>query len=124
MGMAIRRAINGRPLYPWGNSWDAAAVAASDRGPSRGPSDVTAHPKGASPFGVLDMNGNVSQWTDEFQDAHPLRHPPRRRSYQPHGSVWYFPQSYRLDEHQKLLLMAPSRDRSGTIGFRCVVDAQ
>jgi len=45
-------------------------------------------------------------------------------AYQPHGSVWYFPQTHRLDEHEKLLLMAPSRDRAGTIGFRCVVDAQ
>jgi gamma-glutamyl hercynylcysteine S-oxide synthase len=113
-------------LYPWGNSWEAAAVAVSDRGPTRAAlSDVSAHPKGASPFGVLDMNGNVSQWTDEFQDPHTRAAIIRGgAAYQPHGSVWYFPQSYRLDEHQKLLLMAPSRDRSGTIGFRCVVDAQ
>ena len=28
--------------------------------------------------------------------------------YQPQGSRWYFPQAYRLDEHGKYLLMAPS----------------
>ena len=39
------------------------------------------------------------------------------------GSIWYFPQTYRLDEHEKYLLMSPGRDRAGTIGFRCVVDA-
>jgi len=38
--------------------------------------------------------------------------------------MWHFPQAYRLGEHGKLLLMAPSMDRSGAIGFRCVVDAQ
>ncbi len=27
------------------------------------------------------------------------------------------------DEHGKLLLMAPSYDRSGAVGFRCVMDA-
>jgi hypothetical protein len=43
--------------------------------------------------------------------------------YQPRGSIWYFPQTYRLDEHEKFLLMSPGRDRAGTIGFRCVVDA-
>jgi hypothetical protein len=37
---------------------------------------------------------------------------------------WYFPQAYKLTEHGKLLLMAPGKDRAGTLGFRCVVDAQ
>jgi hypothetical protein len=27
--------------------------------------------------------------------------------YQPRGSIWYFPQAYRLDKHQKFLLMSP-----------------
>ena len=56
-----------------------------------------------------------------------IRAPPSSgaaRAYQPTGSIWYFPQTYRLDEHQKYLLMSPGRDRAGTIGFRCVVDAQ
>ena len=43
--------------------------------------------------------------------------------YQPQGSHWYFPQAYKLDEHGKYLLMSPGKDRSGTVGFRCVVDA-
>ena len=34
------------------------------------PSDVDAHPKGASPFGVMDLTGNVWQWTDEYVDDH------------------------------------------------------
>jgi gamma-glutamyl hercynylcysteine S-oxide synthase len=119
------QAADGR-LYPWGNEWNAAKVPAPDRGHTRGAlSDVEAHPQGATPFGVLDMIGNVSQWTDEFRDAHTRAAILRgAAAYQPLGSVWYFPQTYRLDEHEKLLLMAPSRDRAGTIGFRCVVDAQ
>ena len=32
--------------------------------------DVDAHPAGASPFGVMDMVGNVWQWTDEYTDEH------------------------------------------------------
>ena len=44
--------------------------------------------------------------------------------YQPQNSIWYFPQAYKLTEHGKYLLMAPSKDRAGTLGFRCVVDAQ
>ena len=113
-------------VYPWGANWDAAAVPETDKGRDlRGPDEVTAHPKGASPLGVMDMVGNVWQWTDEFQDEHSRTGILRGGSYyQPQGSIWYFPQAYRADEHGKLLLMAPSKDRAGTLGFRCVQDAQ
>ncbi|MBC7734225.1 MAG: SUMF1/EgtB/PvdO family nonheme iron enzyme [Bacteriovorax sp.] len=112
--------------FPWGNSWDAAAVPAPDRGRSmRAPADVDAHPAGASPFGVEDLVGNVWQWTDEFEDDHTRAAILRGgSSYQPQTSHWYFPQAYRLDQHGKYLLMAPCKDRSGGIGFRCVVDAE
>ncbi len=113
-------------LYPWGNSWDPAAVPLPDkRREPRGPDAVDAHPKGASPFGVEDLVGNVWQWTDEFWDQHTRAAVLRGGSfYQPQGSVWYFPQAYRLDQHGKLLLMAPSKDRAATVGFRCVKDAR
>lgn len=112
-------------IYPWGNQWEPSAVPIPDKGRTlRGPDDVSAHPRGASPFGVMDMVGNVWQWTDEFEDPHTRSAVLRGGSYyQPQGSMWYFPQTFRLDEHGKYLLMAPSLDRSGTIGFRCVEDA-
>ena len=113
-------------IYPWGNSWASEKLPASNRGHNMGaPATVDAFPAGASSFGVLDMEGNVSQWTDEYRDEHTRAAIVRGgASYQPTGSIWYFPQTYRLDEHQKYLLMSPGRDRAGTIGFRCVVDAQ
>jgi formylglycine-generating enzyme required for sulfatase activity len=111
-------------LYPWGNSWDAHAVPAAYKGRDLpGPADVDAHPAGASPFGAMDMTGNVWQWTDEFVDEHTRAAIVRGGSYyQPQGSMWYFPQAYKLNEHGKYLLMAPSKDRAGTLGFRCVMD--
>ena len=111
--------------YPWGNAWDAAAVPVPDRERSlRAPDDVDAHPRGASAFGVMDLVGNVWQWTDEFTDEHTRAAILRGGSYyQPQGSTWYFPQAYRNDQHGKLLLMAPSYDRAGTLGFRCAMDA-
>jgi formylglycine-generating enzyme required for sulfatase activity len=118
------QSADGRP-YPWGNEWNASAVPPVDSGPSMRPlANVSAFPQDASPFGVLDLIGNISQWTDEYRDPHTRAAIVRGgASYQPHGSIWYFPQTYRLDEHQKYLLMAPGRDRAATIGFRCVVDA-
>jgi len=111
--------------YPWGNEWVPANAPAPDKGRIElPPSDVHAHPEGASPFGVQDLVGNVWQWTDEWTDQHTRAAILRGGShYQPTGSQWYFPQAYKLSQHGKYLLMAPSLDRSASIGFRCVMDA-
>ena len=113
-------------LYPWGNDWNVSAVPIPEKGRSlRSPDEGQAHPQGASPFNVMDLVGNIWQWTDEYQDEHTRAAILRGGSYyQPQGSMWYFPQAYRNNQHGKLLLMAPSKDRSGTVGFRCVVDAE
>jgi iron(II)-dependent oxidoreductase len=112
--------------FPWGPVWISANVplAATNR-TMPGPDPVDAHPTGASPYGVMDMVGNVWQWTDEYVDEHTRAAILRGGEYyQPQGSIWYFPQAYRNDEHSKLLMMAPGYDRSGGVGFRCVKDAQ
>ncbi len=115
---------NSARIYPWGDTWEAGAVPVPVKGRAlTAPDNVDAHPAGASPFGVMDLVGNVWQWTDEFLDEHTRAAILRGGSYyQPQGSIWYFPQGYRNDQHGKLLLMAPSYDRSGTVGFRCVSD--
>ncbi|MGD1062991.1 MAG: SUMF1/EgtB/PvdO family nonheme iron enzyme [Terracidiphilus sp.] len=112
--------------YPWGDQWQPANMPTPDTGRTmRGPDPVDAHPQGASPYGVLDMTGNVWQWTDEFADEHTRAAIVRGGEYyRPQGSIWYFPAALRNNEHGKLLLMAPGYDRSGAVGFRCVVDAQ
>lgn len=124
--------------YPWGNlDWQNPGACSSicksndfapmpDKGRVMQPAaDVDAHPDGASPFGVMDMVGNVWQWTDEYVDTHTRAAILRGGShYQPQGARWYFPQAYELSEHGKYLLMAPSLDRSGAIGFRCVKDVK
>jgi formylglycine-generating enzyme required for sulfatase activity len=111
--------------YPWGNEWQPSYVPVPDEGRTlRGPDDVDAHPAAASPYGVMDMVGNVWQWTDEYIDEHTRAAILRGGDYyRPQGSIWYFPQAYRNDQHGKLLMMSPSYDRAGTLGFRCVVDA-
>jgi len=112
-------------LYPWGNKMDTMAIPAKCIGKElSGPSDVNAFPNGVSPFGVMDMVGNVWQWTDEYLDEHSRGGILRGGSYfKPQGSGWFFPNKIELNTHGKLLLMAPSKDRAATLGFRCVVDA-
>jgi formylglycine-generating enzyme required for sulfatase activity len=113
-------------IYPWGNFWQPANVPTLVTGRTMtGPDSVDAHPQGASPYGVMDMVGNVWQWTDEFTDDHTRAAILRGGEYyKPQGSMWYFPEAFRNDEHSKLLMMAPGYDRSGGVGFRCVRDAK
>jgi formylglycine-generating enzyme required for sulfatase activity len=115
-----------RRTWPWGSQACEECAPAREHGRElRGPAAVDQFPKGASPFGVMDLTGNIWQWTDEFQDEHTRAAILRGGGYyRPAGSRWYFPSAYQLNEHGKYLLIGPSKDRAGTLGFRCVKDAQ
>jgi gamma-glutamyl hercynylcysteine S-oxide synthase len=117
--------LDGR-AYPWGDVWCDECAPRQEHGRNlRGPMAVDAFPKGASPFGVMDMTGNIWQWTDEFLDEHTRAAALRGGGYyRPSGSRWYFPSAYKLTEHGKYLLIGPSKDRAGTLGFRCVKESQ
>ncbi|HEY2468522.1 MAG TPA: SUMF1/EgtB/PvdO family nonheme iron enzyme [Terracidiphilus sp.] len=123
---ATQQASPSVPFCNWGSDPKDAPAPLPDHGRVMGPaSDVEAHPNGASPFGVMDMVGNVWQWTDEYVDEHTRAAILRGGShYRPSGSIWYFPEAYKNNQHGKLLLMAPGYDRSGAVGFRCVKDAE
>jgi iron(II)-dependent oxidoreductase len=57
-------------LYPWGTTADPTAIPPPESGHDlRGPTEVDAFPKGASPFGVMDLVGNVWQWTDDIRTS-------------------------------------------------------
>jgi len=111
-------------LYPWGNNLDTTRMPPIDSSRQmRAPTNVNAFPQGASPFGVMDMTGNVWQWTDEYQDEHTRAAILKGGGYyRSTTSKWYFPRAYELNKYGKYLLMAPCIDRSGTIGFRCAMD--
>ena len=120
-------------LYPWGNAPDASRYPQQAQGTVRPPPpSVGTFPSGDTPTGVKDMMGLVWQWTDEFMDDHTRVGLVRGGSYYTAvGSMWYFPNNLmedgpkgvNLQTHNKLLLMAPSYDRHGAVGFRCVADA-
>jgi formylglycine-generating enzyme required for sulfatase activity len=55
------RGSDGR-LYPWGDAWDPPRCNTKESGMGD-TTPVTAYEDGASPYGVLDMAGNVFEWT-------------------------------------------------------------
>jgi formylglycine-generating enzyme required for sulfatase activity len=63
------RGTDGR-IYPWGNGWEANRCN-SRAGGTAGATPVGAYPQGASPYGLLDMAGNVWEWCHSLHRAYP-----------------------------------------------------
>jgi formylglycine-generating enzyme required for sulfatase activity len=61
------RGANGY-VYPWGNEWitDLANTSETQAGAAL---QVGSYPDGASPYGVLDMAGNVAEWVFDWYEA-------------------------------------------------------
>jgi len=112
------RGTDGR-AYPWGDEWDPAKANTKEGG-YRGTTIVGSFPAGASPYGVMDMAGNVAEWTADWYKAYP-------------GSDFaspYFGEKYRVIRgggwfSDKELVRASSRSASSVdlanddVGFRC-----
>jgi formylglycine-generating enzyme required for sulfatase activity len=112
---------DGRP-FPWGQTMEPGRC----NNKLNRTTPVTAFPKGASPFGVLDMVGNVWQMMGDVYDDGVYRFGIIRGGsyYAPEKSVWYVKSGpLAVDRVQILLVVAPGLDRCGTVGFRCVKDA-
>jgi formylglycine-generating enzyme required for sulfatase activity len=121
-------------LYPWG-SWRPDCPYADLWGDTwgncglYGPSDVGSSPKGASPYGVLDMAGNVLEWVDDVWDGHswakepltdPHRADPKALKHGVRGGSWDYDvvHSLRVSDRGGY----PSDLRDPTLGFRCAYD--
>jgi formylglycine-generating enzyme required for sulfatase activity len=109
--------------YPWGNQFDSTKCNAS----LGRTTPVDQFPSGKSPFGVMDLVGNVWQLTnDVYDNGSNYFGIIRGGSYHnPTASVWYVqggPQP--VDNPQILLMVGQGLDRNATVGFRCVKDAE
>jgi toxoflavin biosynthesis protein ToxD len=63
------RGTDGR-AFPWGDVWDDRRANTRDGGPG-GTTPVGSYPAGASPYGGLDLAGNVWEWTSSLDALYP-----------------------------------------------------
>jgi sulfatase modifying factor 1 len=130
--------------YPWGNEFDERRLNFCD---AQCPvtrwtdeptfedgfaytSPVGSYPDGASPYGALDMAGNVWEWTADWYGDRYYANSPYENPQGPdtggkrvqHGGAWY-------DAGRAGWLACtarhatPPRNRADDLGFRCVVPA-
>lgn len=65
------RGSDGR-IYPWANQWDATRCNA-EKGFKGSTTPVGTYPMRASPYGLLDMAGNVWEWTRNLFRSYPYK---------------------------------------------------
>ncbi len=121
----VARGTDGRK-YPWGNDWDASKATFNT---GDGTSPVDAHPEGASLFGVMDLSGNVWEWTADWyaerynpEDLKDPKGPKSGNTKVVRGGSW-------VDDSSDLLRSAYRygtlpESRSYDIGFRVAEDLE
>jgi gamma-glutamyl hercynylcysteine S-oxide synthase len=107
--------------WPWGNEFNGSRC----NNAINRPTPVDAFKKGKSPYGIMDMVGNVWQMTgDMYFNGSYYFAVIRGGSYYKADSSWWYIKGgpEELDKTQIMLLVSPGFDRSATVGFRCVRD--
>ncbi|WP_026370080.1 formylglycine-generating enzyme family protein [Kallotenue papyrolyticum] len=75
------RGTDGR-AFPWGDRFDPARCNTRESGIGT-TTPVDHYPTGASPYGVLDLAGNVYEWTQSLQAPYPYRAEDGRNGMEP-----------------------------------------
>jgi formylglycine-generating enzyme required for sulfatase activity/uncharacterized caspase-like protein len=120
------RGGDGRP-YPWGQTWDAGKCSNSVGNNNPGKtSPVGSYPAGASPYGCLDMAGNVWEWCADWYGSYtnaPAKNPTGPTTGTARvlrGGSWYNKHPAYLRAAYRFSYSRPT-GRYGILGLRCVV---
>ncbi len=111
-------------IYPWGDQ------APDDRLLSFNQEDATevgSHPAGASPYGVMDMAGNVWEWVADWYDSDYYLNSPQNNPTGPATGVYHVERGGAWEEYDWSVATThryyDKEDGADyLLGFRCVVD--
>ena len=119
------RGTDGRS-YPWGKSTSFDCTQANFKGCQGDTEAVGSHPAGASPYGALDMEGNVEEWVADWNDSEYWKiSPPSNPPGPATGTVRAVRGASWFDEKWGLVIPFEDAHKPGetssTRGFRCAV---
>ncbi|MBM4430297.1 MAG: TIR domain-containing protein [Chloroflexi bacterium] len=118
------RGTDGR-IYPWGNRWDAKRCNTAKHGPGDTTS-VGAYPQGSSPYGLLEMVGNVWEWCSTLYLDYPYQSDDGREDLEADGDRVLRGGSYSNSQYSARCAYRV-RDRADArisrIGFRVAASA-
>jgi len=109
------RGTEGR-LYPWGSDWQSGRANTREGGPGRVLA-AGSFPKGASPYGVLDLSGNVWEWTASDLTSYDSDSRILAPGKVIRGGAWDVPRERATATYRGVV--QPERTYEKT-GFRCV----
>ncbi|HPZ06547.1 MAG TPA: SUMF1/EgtB/PvdO family nonheme iron enzyme [Candidatus Eremiobacteraeota bacterium] len=125
------RGTDGR-IWPWGNQWDknkcnntttndtSIVSLMLNMGEGKGPVPVGIIEKGMSPYGAMDMAGNVEEWISDWYQPYPYEGPYQSGMVKTiRGGSWYHYEGYtKCSSRNKF---SPDKGYN-KLGFRCVKD--
>ena len=119
--------------YPWGNSWDPDKVIWRKNGGGKPHPVGRSYHTNESPYGAVDMAGNVWEWvhdgwSPEYYGKAPLRNPPGPTAAENHGGNMRMMRGASFQYKYATQFRAAYRGRSipenrfDSRGFRCAKD--
>ncbi len=103
------RGTDGR-IFPWGDTFDKICLNSGEGGPFTTVPVGQYSPKGDSPYGVVDMAGNVYEWTNDGNEVVTMGL---------RGGSWL---EGRDNARTFIVRKHTPRRKNDFIGFRCVMD--
>ena len=118
------RGTDGR-IYPWGNEWDGSKCANSvSPNDLKSTMPVGSYQEGTSPYGVLDMAGNVWEWCLDVYSANYYKAAPDRNPVNTQKGSFYTLRGGSFFNNEKIWFRASARNDFYRFvigwGFRCV----
>jgi iron(II)-dependent oxidoreductase len=118
---AAARGSDGR-LYPWGNTFDAAATNTGSR--QNSPARVGSYPRGRTPHGIDDLIGNVWEWTASQYKPYSSATAESGALYVIRGGAFNSYDQISTAVFRGRAQPAAAREDLSATGFRCVMSAR